>query len=99
MNILRFIAKSIPVVVILLIIVELVWSNTLVGGGREVSAMDLKIAALRQENERLEQKVASSSSLVTISAKAKEMGLVPPTKAQFVMIGGETLPVALNRPQ
>jgi len=98
MNILRTIAKSIPGLVILLIVAQLVWSNTLVVGGKEVRGIDLAIAELRQENERLAANVASASSLLTISVKSKDMGFVEPTKGQFVMIGSEILPVALARP-
>ena|SRR5690348_16817601 len=99
MNILRSIVKSIPVIVIILAIVELLWSNTLVGSGKQVSSIDLQILSLQQENARLEQKVASASSLTTLAVKATEAGFVTPKKTQFVMIGNETLPVALNRPQ
>ncbi|KKW09751.1 MAG: hypothetical protein UY49_C0039G0007 [Microgenomates group bacterium GW2011_GWC1_49_7] len=98
MNILRTIAKSIPGLVILLIVAQLVWSNTLVVGGKEVRSIDLAIAELRQENERLAAAVASASSLLTVSVKSQDMGFVEPTKGQFVMIGSEILPVALARP-
>lgn len=99
MKLLRTIAKSIPVIVILLVVVEILWSNTLVVSGKEVSAVDLKIVALRQKNEQLAQQVASASSLLTIAVKAKEMGFIDPASKQFVMIGNESLPVALARPQ
>lgn len=99
MNILQKIAKSIPGIVILLVVIEILWSNTLVVSGKQVSSVDLEIVSLRQVNEQLAQQVASSSSLTTIAVKAKEMGFVEPSAKQFVMIGNETLPVALNRPQ
>ncbi len=99
MNLLRSIAKSIPVIVVLLIVIELVWSNTLVGSGRDVRSIDLSIAQIRRENEVLAQQVASASALTTISVHAKEMGFVAPAKSQFVMIGGAELPVAIARPQ
>lgn len=98
MNILRTIAKSIPTLVIVLVVVEILWSNTLVVSGKQVSSVDLEIVALRAANEQLAQQVASASSLTTIALKAKAMGFVEPTARQFVMIGNETLPVALNRP-
>ena len=96
-QILRTLAKSIPGLVILLIVIEILWSNTLVVPGKQVSSVDLEIIALRQENELLATQVASASSLLTIAARAKDMGFVDPTSKQFVMIGNETLPVALNR--
>ncbi len=98
MNIVRTIAKTIPIFVILLIVAQIIWSNTLVGSGREVLAIDVAISELRQANDQLGEQVASASSLVTVSVKAKELGLVEPSKGQFVMIGSETLPVALARP-
>ncbi len=97
MNLLRTIAKSIPGIVIILIVIEILWSNTLVVSGKQVSSVDLEIVSLRQENERIAQHVASASSLTTIAVRAKEMGFVDPTAKQFVMMSGETLPVALNR--
>lgn len=96
-TILKFIAKSIPVIVGILIVTEIIWSNTLVGTGREVSKADLRIAELRQENERLETQVASASSLLAVSVKAKEMGFQEPSASQFVMIASD-LPVAFTRP-
>ena len=99
MNILRTLAKSIPGIVILLVVIEILWSNTLVVPGKQVSSIDLEIVSIRQANEQLAQQVASASSLTTIAVKAIEMGFVEPTGKQFVMIGNEMLPVALNRPQ
>jgi hypothetical protein len=99
MNVLRTLAKSIPAIVIILVVIEILWSNTLVASGKQVSSVDLEIVSLRAANEQLAQQVASASSLTTIAAKAADMGFVQPTSKQFVMIGNETLPVALNRPQ
>jgi hypothetical protein len=99
MNLLRTLAKSIPGIVIVLVVVEILWSNTLVVSGKEVSAVDLQIVSLRAANEQLAQQVASASSLLTVAAEAKDMGFVEPSPKQFVMIGNESLPVALNRTQ
>ncbi len=98
-SILRTLAKSIPGIVFLLIVIEILWSNTLVVSGKQVSSVDLEIMSLRAANEQLTQQVASASSLTTIATKATEMGFVDPTAKQFVMIGNDILPVALNRPQ
>jgi len=98
-KILGTIAKSIPAVVIILVVIEILWSNTLVVSGKQVSAVDLEIVSLRAANEQLAQQVASASSLTTLAVKAADMGFVQPSAKQFVMIGNETLPVALNRPQ
>jgi cell division protein FtsL len=99
MKLLRTLAKSIPGIVIILVVIEILWSNTLVLSGKQVSAVDLEIVSLRNQNEQLAQQVASASSLSTIAVKAKDMGFVDPTSKQFVMIGNNALPVALNRPQ
>jgi cell division protein FtsL len=96
-KLLQTIAKSIPAIVILLVVIELIWSNTLVTSGKEVSAVDLKIVALRSANEQLEQQVASASSLLTVAAEASSAGFMAPTAKQFVMMGNSTLPVAFNR--
>lgn len=95
MNMLRTVAKSIPLIVVILIVIELVWTNTLVKSGREVTSTDLAIASLRLQNEQLAQKVASASALTTIAARAKDAGFVEPSKTQFVMMSGDVLPVAL----
>lgn len=87
--------KNVLSIVILLIIVELVWTNTLVRSGRDVTATDLAIAEMRRQNEDLAQKVASASALTTISVRAKEAGFVEPTRKQFVMMNTGALPVAL----
>lgn len=95
MKFIRKIAKSIPGIVVFLIVVELIWTNTLVRSGREVTGIDLQIADLRNQNELLAQKVASASALTTIASRAKDAGFIEPTNKQFVMISGNLLPVAL----
>ena len=95
MKLLRTIAKSIPVIVVLLIVIELIWTNTLVSSGRAVTATDLAIARMRQQNELLAQQVASASALTTIAVRAAEAGFVTPTRSQFVMMNVSDLPVAL----
>lgn len=82
-------------IVVLLIVIELVWSNTLVRSGREVTSTDLAIAQLRDENEALREQVASASALTTIAARAKDAGFVDPKPSQFVMMNAGTLPVAV----
>ena len=95
MNILRTIAKSIPLIVLLLIVGELVWSNTLVASGREVTGADIAIANLRAQNETLAQEVASASAFTTIEVEASAAGFIKPTGKQFVMMNTSNLPVAL----
>src|SRR5687767_3237184 len=91
----RTIVKISPLAVGLLIVVEIILTNQLVGGGREVRSVDMAIDTLRQENAILEQKVASASSLLTVSVKAAEAGFVAPEKSQFLTLAPSELPVAL----
>ncbi|OGG11279.1 hypothetical protein A2Z00_02220 [Candidatus Gottesmanbacteria bacterium RBG_13_45_10] len=97
--IIRNCLRSIPFIVAMLIVIEIVMTNQLVGSGREVSQIDSTIEALTQENEILHQEVASASSLLTITEKATVMGFVDQSKARYLTVGSEQLPVALNRPQ
>ena len=94
-NIGRIILRISPLVAVFLIVIEIILTNQLVGGGSAVRAVDMAIDELRHENALLEQKVASASSLLTVTAKAAELGFVEPTKSQFVSIAPSELPVAL----
>jgi hypothetical protein len=89
------IIKIAPFVAGILMVIEIVITNQLVGGSRQVRLADSSIDVLRQENALLEQQVASASSLLTISVKAKEAGFVEPAKSQFLTIAPSELPVAL----
>ena len=86
--------KYIFMSIVFLVVAQLVWTNTLVGSGRDVRAVDVKIAALRGENEMLVAQVASASSLLTMAERVTAMGFVAPSKSQYVMIQ-ESVPVAL----
>lgn len=96
---LRSIARSIPIIVIALIAGELIWNNTLVASGRAVTATDLAIETVRQQNEYLAQQVASASALTTIAVEASASGFIKPTTKQFVMMSSGDLPVALVQSQ
>lgn len=91
----RFVIKTAPFVAAILIVIEIIITNQLVGGGREVRSMDLSIDELRQANAMLEQKVASESSLMAISVRAAELGFIKPEKTQFLTLTPGELPVAL----
>lgn len=88
-----------PLAAGVLIVIEIILTSQLVGSGHWVRSLDMSIDTLRQENALLTQQVASASSLLTISAKAAEMGFVPPTKSQFLTLQAGELPVALNNPR
>lgn len=91
----RTIVRVSPFIAGLLVIVEIVLTNQLAGGGRTVLAVDGSIDELREQNAILEQKVASASSLLTVAAKASDLGFVEPAKTQFISIAPSELPVAL----
>jgi cell division protein FtsL len=88
--------RLLPILAVTLAIIQIVLTNQLAGSGKKVRSVDITVDQIRQENDMLEQKVASASSLLTISAKATEMGFVEPSKSQYLTIVPEQLPVAFN---
>ena len=86
-----------PVLFVILALCELIVFNQFVGSGKQVRSIDIAIDELRAENEVLEQKVASASSLMTISSKAREQGFIEPSKNQFITLVPDQLPVAINK--
>jgi len=98
-TLLKFFIRTIPLFALLLIIIELIVTNELAGLGREVSTMDSTIAVTHEENEQLSEQIASESSLIAIAVKAKELGFIEPSKSQYMTLGPEQFPVALNQPR
>lgn len=98
-QLIRFSLTIAPVIAVVLAICELVVSNQFVGSGKEIRTVDTSIDVIRSENAKLEQQVASASSLLTISAKAKEIGFVEPKPSQYLTIAPSQLPVAFNLKQ
>ena len=88
-----------PLTAIVLAVVEVILTNQLAGSGKAVRSVDLTIDSLRTQNELLKQRIASASSLMTISVKAKEIGFIEPTTSQYLTIVPGDLPVAFNNPQ
>ncbi len=70
--------KYIPLVILTLILAEFFVTNHVAGQGGNVGAIDQKIVATREENEMLRQEVASVSALVTVGARAIELGFIEP---------------------
>ena len=95
-HIIRFMLTSAPIIAIVLAIFELVVSNQFVGSGKAIRSVDISVDALRSQNALLEQQVASASSLLTIHAKAKEMGFTEAQPTQYLTIAPSQLPVAFN---
>ncbi len=92
----RTFIRLVPILAVMLAVIEIILINQLAGSGTTVRSVDLSVDTLRNENELLEQRVASASSLVSISSKAKDMGFIEPTKSQYLSILSEQLPVAFN---
>lgn len=76
-----------PILVVLLVVVELLVTNELAGFGRKVAEADRSIEAVSEENQLLNEKIASLSSLITIDQKARELGIT--TTPVVITMGGE----------
>ncbi|HUD19703.1 MAG TPA: hypothetical protein VMR81_04640 [Patescibacteria group bacterium] len=88
--------KIIPVVIAVFAIIEIFCINELAGSGKVVESVDNSIASLRQENDLLDQQVASASSLMTIASKSQLVGFIVPNKSQYLTVTSDELPVALH---
>jgi hypothetical protein len=91
--------RILPLTVGVLLGIEIVCINLHVTSGRTLFAIDSMIGSLEKENNLLEQRVASASSLIAIEVKAKEIGFREPTKSQYLTIVPDELPMALMNPQ
>jgi hypothetical protein len=56
--------------------------------------LEVEIARLQDENQRMEQDLAAKSSLFVIASKAAELGFVTPSKYQN--FSSDQYPVALR---
>lgn len=81
MKIIRFVTSVLPFLVIALVLVQFVVSNTLAGAGRNTQSIDETIETVRAENMLLRQELAKETSLSTVAVKAKELGFFPSTTA------------------
>ena len=90
----RICLKTLPVWVIVLIVVELLLANELVGLGRRVKLVDQEIDTVVRNNDTLGQQIASVSSLLVVEQKAMEFGFIP-TKKYLTLISDE-FPVAYH---
>lgn len=66
--------RLLPLLAIVLLVVEILVTNELVGFGKKVGEADRAIEVLKEENQLLQEKVASLSSLLTIEEKALTLG-------------------------
>lgn len=81
----RFGIHMLPFLVVLLLVVELLVTNELAGFGKKVSVTDRSIDVVKEENQLLQEKVASLSSLLVIEEKSHSLGLI--TYPTIVTIG------------
>lgn len=94
-HVFRLVASALPIVAAALVLMQLLVSNALAGGGRNTQSLDLTIETIRAENELLRQQLATETSLKIIEAKAKESGFVS-TVSTVTLAPPD---VAYNRPQ
>ena len=66
--------RFVPLIVVLLLVVEILVTNELAGFGRKVGDANRAIDALKEENQLLQEKVASLSSLLSVEEKARALG-------------------------
>ena len=92
----RLSAYGMPLIIILLLVIKIVATNTLASFGETVRTVDAKISRIAEENEPLRQQVASVSALVSIAARAGELGFIEPTKHQVMTMVQDQFPVALK---
>ena len=77
----------IPILVVVLVVVELLVTNELAGFGKRLAETDRTIEVVKEDNQLMNEKIASLSSLLTISEKARELGMT--TTPGVITIGAE----------
>lgn len=95
--IVRFIRSGIrflPLVAVLLLVVEILVTNELAGFGKKVTEADRAIDTLKEENQLLQEKVASFSSLLAIEEKARALGFT--TTPTVIPLGQEDVAFQLQ---
>lgn len=83
----RFGIRFLPLVAVIFLVVEILVTNELAGFGKKVAEADHAIDTIREENQLLEEKVASLSSLLTIEEKARALGFT--TTPTVIPLGQE----------
>lgn len=84
-----------PVIALVLLVLQLVVANDLAIAGQSVGKLDERIADMKKQNELLAVKVASASSLTTISNQALALGFKAPEAASVLSLSPQA-PVALK---
>lgn len=95
MNKFRLIASIIcPVITVFLLIGDIIYSNELICGTKELSEIEQTITKLDEENQTLSVQIAELSSLEIIGKKAVAMGFLPSPK--ILTLNPEGAPVAFQ---
>ncbi|MBI5613822.1 hypothetical protein HY947_02770 [Candidatus Gottesmanbacteria bacterium] len=79
--------------VFFLVVIEIVAANSMVTLGKEVKSINDKLDVVLYENEALEKKIASASSIASIEVRAREFGFAERIKT--VHIGQQSLTAKL----
>ncbi len=79
--------------ILILLIIQVLVSNNLANYGTTISKIEIEIGDLTQENQLLEEKIASASSLMTLNEKAKKIGFVKVVNPHYF---SNQIPVALG---
>ncbi|MFZ5845117.1 MAG: hypothetical protein ACOY0S_01470 [Patescibacteria group bacterium] len=86
--------KILPLLAMMLIVVELVLTNSLATLGSRVATLDSQIVALEEENARFALEAASASAILTLEGKARTLGFVEPTPPLSLVV--QDFPVAIQ---
>ena len=79
-------------IIAVIFLVQLVITSTLASRGQELSDLDSQAALLARENQSIKEELAQKTSLLKISAKAQELGLIKPDSVVYVDVSS---PVAI----
>ena len=89
-----FLSIILPCIALSLLVGQIVCTNNLAQDGSTLKTISEKADTLSFENERLEQQIASASSLLEIQKKAVAMSFVPAT--HFLTLAQGKYLVAFN---
>ena len=84
---------ALGVVILMLLVVQVLVSNSIANYGSTISKIETDITDLTQANQLLEEKIASGSSLLTLSEKAQKIGFVKTITPQYF---SNQIPVAFG---
>ena len=91
---LNTVLKTIPFWIVVLVVLQIIFSNQLVKSSQKVEELDRNRHLLEEENEILDQQLAALTSIQNIEFSAKNLGLVNASKV--ISIIPKSFPVALQ---